>query len=729
MSMTQEDQRVGFFNLLFEEREGFLCVAWQPKGGHKKEFKQKFFMWPEQSIAMENFIQEKTLGHNLWFGVNLFRRPERTRDFAVPTTLLWADLDYCDPGEIDPAPQFRLQSSPKKYQGFWRLDEVILAEEAQTLSKRIAYAYKDKGADVSGWDIEQLLRVPYTYNYKYDDGVSEVPEVQILTQFEVRLSKKLFESLTPPTPEEKLEETSDPLPDVRSLPDAENVVYKYQSQLKRTPFFDLYLEEPNADWSAAMWQLIMVAFEAGLDKEEVFAVALTSKCNKYDRDNRPIVYLWREILKAELKHRKIELMLGDPQVLEIPELFDGSEPPVTTIEDYRNWASKATDAIEEYHELACAMMLSSLTASGLYCHVGAWEVKPNLWGLVMGDTTLTRKTTAMDIAMKFVTDIERDLIVATDGSVEGLLTQLSARPEKVSVWYRDEVQGMFDAIRKRDYMASMFDTFTKLYDVPPLLTRTLRKEVITITKPVFIFFGGGITDSIYAALNDTHIMSGFLPRFLVVRGDADFSKVRPVGPLSPEIAESRRQLLNTYTDLHALYNEDTKIDIPDANTSFDVPTSIEVLLTPEAWEYNKEIYMRLAKEAHESSYQVTAQPTFERLSWSLLKLAMLLAASRQQPKDNRIKLEVKDLQSAAYYIQRWGRHSIDLILNVGRTANERIVSRVLDHVRRNPGCSRSHISRAFHFSKIELNIILDTLEDRGQVKVHKANNGFTVTPL
>jgi hypothetical protein len=616
-------------------------------------------------------------------------------------------------------------SSPKRYQAFWRLDETLVVEDAMVLSKRIAYAYKNKGADVSGWDAEQLLRIPYTYNYKYDDGHVDVPVVEILTSFEVRLKKELFEDLVPATVEETLEDTTDPVPDFLSLPDKDNVLYKYSSQLRRTSFFDLYTKEPASDYSGAMWQLIMIGFEVGMNKEEVFAVALEAKCNKYARDNRPVAYLWREILKAELKHKKIELIIGEPKVLTMPELFDGSHPPVDTIEQYREWALQATDAVEEYHELACAMMLSSLMASGLHLQL-TWKVIPNLWGLILGDTTLTRKTTAMDMAMAFVTDIERDLIVSTDGSVEGILTMLSTRPNKVSIFYRDEVQGLFDAIKKKDYMASMTDMFAKLYDVPEVLTRTLRKEVITLTRPVFIFFGGGIKDKVYSTLDDSHVVSGFLPRFLVISGDADINKMRPVGPLQPEVAESRRELLNKYTDLYGLYNEDTSIEIPDANTAFIVPIAVEATLTSRAWPLFQDIQMRMAKEAYDSPHSLTAQPTFDRLSWSLLKLAMLLAASRQEPKDNRIKVDVKDIQSAAFYIQKWGRHSIDLITNVGRSANERIVNRVLEFVRRNPNCTRSAISRSFHFSKQELNIVLDTLEDRKQIVLTREGNGYTV---
>lgn len=726
MSVTATSLRLEFFDYLFEEREGFLCVAHAP-AKNKNKFEQKFFIWPEQKEVMIQYVEERINGNNLWFGVNLFRRPERKRDFAVPTRLVWADLDYCDPSEVEPVPQCRIQTSPKKFQAFWRLDELVDAETAQSYSKRIAYQYADKGADKSGWDAEQLLRIPWTFNYKYDDGASHVPEIQVLTAFEAALPVALFEQVTKPTDEE-VQVTDDPLPDIKELPPVSTIIYKYQGHLRKTSFDDLFATEPSADWSAAMWHLINICLEAGMTNEETLAVALEAKCNKYERDNRPIGLLWKEIAKAEIKQKQIQLVLSDVKPLQMPVLYEG-DPPHSVLDDYNSWAVLATDAVPEYHELAATIMLSSILSGGLYCNTSWGKVVPNLWGLILGDSTLTRKSTAMKMAMEFVAEIDRDIVVATDGSVEGLLTGIAARPDDVSVFFKDEISGFIDSINRKDYLAGMPETLTQLYDVPPFLTRRLRKETITLTNPVFIFFGGGIRDKMYSLLNDEFILSGFLPRFLIVGGDADVSKMRPTGPLSVNLDNKRRELRERFVHLHTIYNQDTEIVIEEADTTLKLPTQTEVVLTDAAWQYFQDTEMRLAKQAAESSASMVAQPTFGRLAWSSFKMAMLFAACRQEPKNGKITTEVEDLQAATYYVQKWGVHTIDLILNVGRTANQRIISKVYDHVRRRPECTRSELSRMHHLSKKELDVILDTLVDRGQVRLTKVGNGYTVRPI
>lgn len=717
--------RLKFFDYLFEEREGFLCIAHLPKQRPKKDFREKFFVWPEQREVVGHYIEQIKQGNNVWYGVNLYRRPQRKRDFALPTRLVWADLDYCNPGEVNPAPQCRIESSPRKYQAIWRLEELVDPIQAQTFAKRIAYAYADKGADKSGWDIEQVLRVPYTHNYKYDDGQTYVPEVKLLLSVEALLPVEVFAGIVEPIPEEKLE-VVEGMPNVLSLPEPEQIIYAHRNALRKTSFYDLYAEEPTADWSASMWHLLNICLEVGMDKEETFSIALSSKCNKYDRDDRPISYLWREILKADLKQKQITAIIGEPSPLLMPKLYEG-DPPETIIDKYKDWAVEATDAVEEYHELAVMILLSSLTASSIYLNTSFGKVIPNLWGLILGDSTLTRKTTAMKMVMEFLHDIDQDAVVATDGSVEGILTAMAGRPEMVSVFFKDEVSGFLDAINKKDYLAGMPETLTKLYDADEFFVRRLRKETITITKPVFIFFGGGIRDKMYGILNDQYILSGFLPRFLIVGGDADLNKIRPASPLIPEVGEKRRKLREFFQELSITYSAEAKIEIPGGH--FTVPTSTEVMLTDEAWEYFQQIQMQLAKAAAESSFAMVAQPTFDRLAWSALKMAMLFSTTTQEPNDGKITVSKTDLEAAAYYIQKWAPHVIDLITNVGRSADQRLVTRVYEHVKRRPGVTRSELSRHHHLNKKQLDLVLETLVDRGQVNVTKQGNGSFINPL
>ena len=110
---------------------------------------------------------------DLYFCPQLFSQNKRLKEFALPTNVLWADLDPVHPNDCRLKPSIAWESSPGRYQSLWFLTAEVSAEEAAKLSRRIAYA---DGGDRSGWDVTQVLRIPGTHNYKYDSE----PEVQLL---------------------------------------------------------------------------------------------------------------------------------------------------------------------------------------------------------------------------------------------------------------------------------------------------------------------------------------------------------------------------------------------------------------------------------------------------------------------------------------------------------------------------------------------------------------------
>lgn len=525
------------------------------------------------------------------------------------------------------------------------------------------------------------------------------------------------------------------MPDVDSLPDPNGVVYNYRGALKQTiDFASLYAVEPKpgADWSRLLWRLINLCVESEMSREEVFAIALSAKCNKYARDKRPVTYLWREVKKAFINHSRITAFASSSLTkLEVPQLVDpDSLEEDSFLVDYKKWGEAATDAPSEYHELACFVALSAITSAGLKLDTSHGELIPNLWGLILGESTLTRKTTAMRMAMDIVNDILPEAIVATDGSAEGLLSGLSLRPKRVSIFYKDEVSGFFDSINRKDYLAGLPETLTQLYDVPKVLQRLLRKEKITITEPYFIFFGGGVRDKVYSLVTEEYVLSGFIPRFLIVSGENDLDRVRRTGPPTRDTWDLRQNVISTLGELKVRYNLNAVINV--GGKEMEVPSRIEAKLTDDAWNLYGDIEMKLIHSAASSGYSMIALPTFQRLAFSMLKMSMLIAASRREVKDNNILIvEKSDIIQASWYIQRWGRHTVDLISNAGKPQIEKLIDKVVLMIRDNPGILRSDLMTKFHLSSKEMRELMNTLLERGVIDVKKQGNGlrfFTVVP-
>jgi hypothetical protein len=50
--------------------------------------------------------------------------------------------------------------------------------------------------------------------------------------------------------------------------------------------------------------------------------------------------------------------------------------------------------------------------------------------------------------------------MGTDGSPEGILTELQARDGKASLFHRDEITGFIEAATKKEYNAGMLQSLT-----------------------------------------------------------------------------------------------------------------------------------------------------------------------------------------------------------------------------------------------------------------------------
>ncbi len=733
MPSKQTAVRKAFFAYLFgngDEQQGYVCIAYGNPSS--KKFQQRFFKYPAEMDLMLDEIDTKAGRFNIWYCTSLLDDKKRIKENCLPGRIVWSDLDKADPDDINPSPTCVIESSPSRYQAIWRLDQVVAPEVQQDYSRRIAYAYRTNGADETGWDLTQLLRVPLTYNFKYlpASGLLLPPEVTIISTTEDTISIDVFEAIATEDLSKDDPYLGADMPDVDSLPEVEHVVYKYRDALKRTAFTSVYSLEPNSteSWSHIMWRLLMLLLECGMELDEVFAVARTASCNKYARDNRPAQHLWREILKADNQNKRFSVLTGTTSILSMPMLVDEGAGSECFLDKYRAYASDATDAIEEFHELSAAVLLSSVLANNIKIPTSHIPIFPNLWGLILGDSTLTRKSTAMTMAMSFIRDLDEGADLGSEGSVEGLLVALSNRPRKTSIFYKDEVSGFFQAVNNKPYMSDIPEILTQLYDSPAVLTKNLSKGTFTVVEPCFIFFGGGIKEKVYELVTEQYILSGFLPRFLVVSGKADLARVRRTGPPSKTSDRRKADITRHLADLREVYEKEVQTKI--GNASITQKVKHNAVLKQDAWDYFGELEFMLMTKAHESAIEMIAMPTLTRLAFSTLKLGVLIGAARQEPDSkHQIHITKEDLVNAARFVQGWGTHTVDLLHNAGKGHSERTIERILRAIENEPGITRSKIMQHHKLKSRDADEIFRTLEERGLIYQKTVRGGKNLYAL
>jgi hypothetical protein len=157
---------------IFGDERGLLAIMTKDA---EEEAKTQFFNYPNSADSAADWALKKSkAGRDVYFCAHLLTGARRNKENAAAVHTLWGDLDNAKVPRGDLAPTAVIRTSPGKYHCYWRLADPIPPEAAEELNKRLAVAI---GADSSGFDLTQLLRVPGTTNYKAD---YEKPRVEIV---------------------------------------------------------------------------------------------------------------------------------------------------------------------------------------------------------------------------------------------------------------------------------------------------------------------------------------------------------------------------------------------------------------------------------------------------------------------------------------------------------------------------------------------------------------------
>lgn len=709
--MTDVDKRVGFIQwIVGESEDGYVGLA--ARVADTNDWLEEIYEYPKDLAAIGNFIARYELVADLYFCATPLDAGRRVKKNITRSTVMWADLDDCSPDSLNFIPSVIVESSPGRHQAYWKLTETVHADRVELLNKKITLEHIDDGIDKSGFDLSQLLRIPGTKNFKYED----TPTVKVVVadtekSYSIEEAEEAFAHIdTSAIPDISYE----PPPIEAELKDPLDIIGEIQNPNPR--IYKLFSEDAPKDRSAALWELLSLLLEADVTKDDAFIVAKHSQCNKFDNDE----YLWRDVIRAsanvERKRSERTVLIHDDEMLVRADSIMSKEDIKeaneyhTIIDDYTKWATTATDAAPQYHVGVGISILSVLLASSLRLYTQFGEIKPNIWLMIIGDTTTSRKSTSMEMGTDIIDEIFPSALLATDGTVEGLITSIAARPGKVSLFHRDEVSGLLEAMAKKEYNAGMLEAFTKLYD-GKRMKRTLRREQIDVNDPVFIMITGGTKEGVFSALNINHIRSGFAPRFCYISADTDLTRVRGLGPKTASSRAERNALVAKFEDIF-----DAHSTFDSANPFAEV-TNKEVTLTDEAWTLYNLYDSRLMDIAQDSNVADRLTPMLSRLAMSGLKMSMLIAASAVTDSNAEITVTDKDIKKAFSYVDEWKRYSLEIVLNAGRSESDRLISDTLSLIvdAGATGIARPRVMQALKLNTRNAQFVFSTLEERGLI--------------
>ena len=192
-------------------------------------------------------------------------------------------------------------------------------------------------------------------------------------------------------------------------------------------------------------------------------------------------------------------------------------PPTGFVRSYVEYASQCTDAHVSYH-LAGALTCITQAVPLEYCVPYASPLWGNLYTMIVGDSSKSRKTAAINIARRVMHDAIPGCVGETPGSQEGLYESLRAQQRQVILYGE---WGEFLAKAEEGYLMSLKTAYTNLWDAIPIGRALAKNRKGTIDNPRLSLLCGVATDLLERHTEQADWTGGFLARFLTLYGEPE----------------------------------------------------------------------------------------------------------------------------------------------------------------------------------------------------------------
>jgi hypothetical protein len=429
-----------FWRHIFGGERGLLQI-WT--GIRCEDDKTKF---NQETIRLNNFNYPKAVDNaaewalqkaeepkrEVYFCTHLLTGPERRKENAADVRALWGELDGVDVPNGELKPTGLIESSPGRYHCYWGLADAIPAKTAEDLNARLAHAI---GADPSGFDLTQLLRVPDTLNNKYEG----TPSVRLdyldgsRTYVAGDLDRALPQLQANNSSEQPNEGAHDPdEPPVVLSPEGLEVWRGQHPKYKK--------DSPGEiDTSATLLKIGRVIYDAGANRQVIIGALKERDASlgyhKYTdrRDDREYERIFDKELSKNGRNTYVRLGGGHREE-GVPQSVN-LETPIMGEAAFRGLFGRIVDMVDPHTEGdRVAVLGSALTyfgnvmGRGPYMMVGATSHHANLFCALVGRTAKGRKGSASDPVGDILQGADEDWyanrIASGLSSGEGLISEV-----------------------------------------------------------------------------------------------------------------------------------------------------------------------------------------------------------------------------------------------------------------------------------------------------------------
>lgn len=732
-----------FLDFVWGEQEGFADIA-RANGGQVNN--HKWFEWPEQKEDLFAYI-EKYKHEDIYYPPVLFKVPQRRRSAAKTVQVVYGDADLFSPDDLHATPSAIVRTSKDKTHVLWTITDSVEVPILEGLAHSVSLAHpKDTTGYDNGWSATKLLRVPGTTNTQYSNPASEkyvkgekphhitveytgtVYTVDEFQQYYALAPETIFDP--EPFPTEAMPSYTTALSSIPSSTTLEDLLKRRFSK--------------GGAGSEALYLLYNELFRLGAKNEVVYVIAEKSPLNKWKRDgvNGASKLLWDDVQRARAKFN--DPIEGDqrddldenevitvapkpkPKGIDFLTAFEKENLPRTFIDDYMAWATSKTDAPKDYHVAGAFTILSTIFSDFGHANPQWGQMPLNLWFMVLGSTTLSRKSTTKSLMLKVIESLENENYQYDIGSkftAEGLDEALRRNANRSALLHRDEIQAFMKEADAKPYLQGVKGELTELYDgkVAGKLRASGEKteQQRKGARVQLVLFAMGIEKQLAEYLSVEDFQSGFLTRFVFVT--------------APPPARTKENDYIKQADPYEVKNGDPVFDalrdrLLEARAHWESwadPTekTIPVLTAPDAWaRFNQFVTdVKDAAEGGGETHKAIVEAAVARLINSIIKAATLLAMW-----DMEDEVSMKHMLAAINYCGMWFEHMIQMSTKISANSWKRRQDQLMEFLAEH-GDEATWQATYRHFKSDlksrEFFDLVQALEEAGMLTILNENSG------
>lgn len=374
------------------------------------------------------------------------------------------------------------------------------------------------------------------------------------------------------------------------------------------------------------------------------------------------------------------------------------------ITKYMVYAKTTSDAYEEYH-YASGLVLASVAADRqIVISMRHGDIYPNIWIFPIGDSTVSRKTTAHKLCKMILRTKYPKRSLPSSFSPEALMDAISSTPR--CYYLKDEAGSLLSSLCK-DYMAETRDFLAEIYECDDYY-RKLKKSECQITDPYITQYLMTTPDNLKEYTTPLDLTSGWLLRYMWMY---------PNYPKEwKSFAEKDANDFDAYTTIYGEYNLLVeKLAAPH-----------RMSMTTESMQFFQDWQRDIEETAMQNADNIT-KALAGRLMTHAIKMAALFTICREDFDENS-KIELPHIREAARQVVEYflpiGRIVIE---EVARAESKNVQDKIIGTLKRYNGLIKQRdLLRVLHMKVKEVDESIEALMlseeiERQVVKSKKGN--------